>query len=148
MNNEVAISVKRMHGKDISLPRYMTENSAGMDIFAAVDSEETLLPGERKLIPTGIAIALPPGYEAQIRPRSGLAVKAGVTVLNSPGTIDEDYRGEVKILIINHGTAPFVVRRGDRIAQMVIHRVYKVSWNMTDNLEITKRSDGGFGHTG
>ncbi|MCK4534811.1 MAG: dUTP diphosphatase [Syntrophobacterales bacterium] len=147
LNNEVAISVKRLHGKDISLPRYMTENSAGMDIFAAVDSEETLLPGERRLIPTGIAIALPPGYEAQIRPRSGLAVEAGVTVLNSPGTIDADYRGEVKILIINYGTAPFVVKRGDRIAQMVIHRVYRASWNMTDNLEMTKRGDGGFGHT-
>ena len=148
MNNEVAISVKRLHGKDISLPRYMTKNSAGMDIFAAVDSEETLLPGERKLIPTGIAIALPPGYEAQIRPRSGLAVEAGITVLNSPGTIDEDYRGEVKILVINHGDAPFVVKRGDRIAQMIIHKVYRASWNMTDNLEATKRSDGGFGHTG
>jgi len=148
LNNEVAISVKRLHGKDISLPRYMTENSAGMDIFAAVNSEETLLPGERKLIPTGIAIALPPGYEAQIRPRSGLAVEAGITVLNSPGTIDEDYRGEVKILIINHGTTPFVVKRGDRIAQMVIHRVHRASWNMTENLETTKRSDGGFGHTG
>ena len=148
LNNEVAISVKRLHGKDISLPRYMTENSAGMDIFAAVDNEATLLPGERRLIPTGIAIALPPGYEAQIRPRSGLAVKAGVTVLNSPGTIDADYRGEVKILIINHGTAPFVVKRGDRIAQMVIHRVHRASWNMTDSLEGTKRGDGGFGHTG
>ena len=148
MNNEVAISVKRLHGKDISLPRYMTENSAGMDIFAAVDSEETLLPGKRILIPTGIAVALPPGYEAQIRPRSGLAVEAGVTVLNSPGTIDADYRGEVKILIINHGTAPFVVKRGDRIAQMVIHRVYRASWDMTDNLEMTERGDGGFGHTG
>jgi len=148
LSNEVAISVKRLHGKDISLPRYMTENSAGMDIFAAVDNEETLLPGERRLIPTGIAIALPPGYEAQIRPRSGLAVEAGVTVLNSPGTIDADYRGEVKILIINHGTAPFVVKKGDRIAQMVIHKAYRASWNMTDTLEGTKRGDGGFGHTG
>jgi len=148
LNNEVAISVKRLHGEDIPLPRYMTESSAGMDIFAAVDSEETLLPGERKLIPTGIAIALPPGYEAQIRPRSGLAVEAGITVLNSPGTIDEDYRGEVKILIINHGVAPFVVKRGDRIAQMVVHRIYRASWNMTENLKTTKRSDGGFGHTG
>ena len=148
LNNEVAISVKRLHGEDIPLPRYMTESSAGMDIFAAVASEETLLPGERKLIPTGIAIALPLGYEAQIRPRSGLAVAAGITVLNSPGTIDEDYRGEVKILIINHGVAPFVVKRGDRIAQMVVHRIYRASWNMTENLKTTKRSDGGFGHTG
>jgi len=100
------------------------------------------------LIPTGIAIALPPGYEAQIRPRSGLAMEAGVTVLNSPGTIDEDYRGEVKILIINHGDRPFVIKKGDRVAQMVIHRVYRASWNMTDNLEMTERGDGGFGHTG
>jgi len=148
LNNKVAISVKRLQGKDISLPRYMTENSAGMDIFAAVNGEETLLPGERRLIPTGIAIALPPGYEAQIRPRSGLAVEGGVTVLNSPGTIDADYRGEVKILIINHGDKPFAVKRGDRIAQMVIHKIYRASWNMTDNLEITERGDGGFGHTG
>ncbi|MBW2598804.1 MAG: dUTP diphosphatase [Deltaproteobacteria bacterium] len=148
LNNKVAISVKRLHGKDISLPCYMTESSAGMDIFAAVNGEETLLPGERKLIPTGIAIALSPGYEAQIRPRSGLAVEAGITVLNSPGTIDADYRGEVKILIINHGDKPFAVKRGDRIAQMVIHKIYRASWNMTDNLEITKRGDGGFGHTG
>jgi dUTP pyrophosphatase len=148
LNNKVAISVKRLHGKDISLPHYMTENSAGMDIFAAVNDEEILLPGERKLIPTGIAIALPPGYEAQIRPRSGLAMEAGLTVLNSPGTIDEDYRGEVKILIINHGDRPFVIKKGDRVAQMVIHRVYRASWNMTDNLEMTKRGDGGFGHTG
>ena len=148
LNNEVAISVKKLCGKDISLPRYMTENSAGMDIFAAVDSKETLLPGERRLIPTGIAIALPPGYEAQIRPRSGLAVEAGVTVLNSPGTIDADYRGEVKILIINHGAEPFTVKRGDRIAQMVIHRIYRASWNITDSLEMTERGNGGFGHTG
>jgi len=148
LNSEVAIPVKRLHSTDISLPRYMTENSAGMDIFAAVDREETLLPGERKLIPTGIAVALPPGYEAQIRPRSGLAVKAGITVLNSPGTIDADYRGEIQILIINHGTAPFVVKRGDRIAQMVIHRAYRATWNITDSLEVTQRGDGGFGHTG
>ena len=144
----MAISVKKLSGSDVPLPRYMTENSAGMDIFAAVDDEETLLPGERRLISTGIAVALPPGYEAQIRPRSGLAVEAGVTVLNSPGTIDADYRGEVKILIINHGAKPFVVKRGDRIAQMVVHRVYRASWNMTDNLEVTERGDGGFGHTG
>jgi len=148
LNNDVAISVKRLHGGDLSLPRYMTEASAGMDIYAAVDDDTTLLPGERGLIPTGIAVALPTGYEAQIRPRSGLAVKAGVTLLNSPGTIDADYRGEVKILIINHGTQPFVVRRGDRIAQMVIHRVCRALWEMADDLETTERGAGGFGHTG
>ncbi len=148
LNNEVEVSVKRLSGRDVPLPRYMTENSAGMDIYAAVDTEEILLPGERRLISTGIAIELPPGYEAQIRPRSGLAVETGVTVLNSPGTIDADYRGEVKVLIINHGTRPFAVKNGDRIAQMIVHRVSRVSWNNTETLEITARGDGGFGHTG
>jgi dUTP pyrophosphatase len=148
LNNNVVISVKRLHGGDLPLPRYMTKASAGMDICAAVDGDTTLLPGERRLIPTGIAVALPPGYEAQIRPRSGLAVETGVTVLNSPGTIDADYRGEVKILIINHGANPFVVKRGDRIAQMVIHKVYQASWETNDNLETTGRGTGGFGHTG
>lgn len=148
LNNRVAVSVKRLHGEDLPLPRYMTEHSAGMDIFAAVDEDAVLLPGERRLIPTGIAVALPPGYEAQIRPRSGLAVEAGVTLLNSPGTIDADYRGEIKILIINHGSHPFVVIRGDRIAQMVIKEVCRASWNPTRDLEMTGRGEGGFGHTG
>ena len=148
LNNRVAVSVKRLHGEDLPLPRYMTEHAAGMDIFAAVDEDSVLLPGERRLIPTGIAVALPPGYEAQIRPRSGLAVEAGVTLLNSPGTIDADYRGEVKILIINHGAHPFVVTRGDRIAQMVIQEVCRASWNPTRDLEMTGRGEGGFGHTG
>ena len=148
LNNRVAVSVKRLHGEDLPLPRYMTEHSAGMDIFAAVDEDAVLLPGERRLIPTGIAVALPPGYEAQIRPRSGLAVESGVTLLNSPGTIDADYRGEVKILIINHGAHPFVVTRGDRIAQMVIQEVWRASWNPTRDLEMTGRGEGGFGHTG
>jgi len=148
LNNRVAVSVKRLHGEDLPLPRYMTEHSAGMDIFAAVDEDAVLLPGERRLIPTGIAVALPPGYEAQIRPRSGLAVESGVTLLNSPGTIDADYRGEVKILIINHGAHPFVVTRGDRIAQMVIQEVCRASWNPTRDLEMTGRGEGGFGHTG
>lgn len=148
LNNTVAISVKRLSGGDLPLPRYMTEASAGMDICAAVDGDTTLLPGERGLIPTGIAVALPPGYEAQIRPRSGLAVEAGVTLLNSPGTIDADYRGEVKILVINHGARPFVIRRGDRIAQMIVQRVCRVSWEVADDLETTERGAGGFGHTG
>lgn len=148
LSNRVAVSVKRFHGEDLPLPRYMTEHAAGMDIFAAVDEDAVLLPGERRLIPTGIAVALPPGYEAQIRPRSGLAVEAGVTLLNSPGTIDADYRGEIKILIINHGAHPFVVTRGDRIAQMVIQEVCRASWNPTRDLEMTGRGEGGFGHTG
>ncbi len=148
LNNSVAVSVKRLHGEDLPLPRYMTEYSAGMDIYAAVDEDAVLLPGERRLIPTGIAVALPPGYEAQIRPRSGLAVESGVTLLNSPGTIDADYRGEVKILIINHGAHPFVVKRGDRIAQVVIQEVCRVSWEPTRDLEMTERGENGFGHTG
>lgn len=135
-------------GSDVSLPRYMTDNAAGMDVFAAVSDDEVVLPGERKIIPTGIEISLPPGYEAQIRPRSGLALRCGVTILNSPGTIDADYRGEIKIIIINHGTKPFTVRRGDRIAQMVVQPVCRVCWSLSSGLDDTGRGSGGFGHTG
>src|SRR5512136_1979087 len=148
MMEEISIPIQILSGyTDISLPQYMTEHAAGMDIYAAVETEETILPGQRKMIPTGIAIALPAGYEAEIRPRSGLAIKNGVTLVNSPGTIDADYRGEIGIVMINHGDAPFVVRRGDRIAQMVVHRVCRVSWNVSENLEFTSRGEGGFGHT-
>jgi len=126
----------------------MTECAAGMDVFAAVTDAEILQPGERKIIPTGIRIALPAGYEAQIRPRSGLAIRNGVTLLNTPGTIDSDYRGEIGIIMINHGREPFEVKRGDRIAQMIVHRVCRVSWNSTPSLHPTARGDGGFGHTG
>lgn len=147
--DETRVSIERLDGnKDIPLPRYMTGGSAGMDIFAAVDKEEIIRPGERKNIPTGFAIALPAGYEAQIRPRSGLAVKNGVTLINSPGTVDADYRGEIGVIIINHGKEPFVVRRGDRIAQMVIHRVCRVIWDLSERLPQTSRGNGGFGHTG
>jgi len=146
---EIRVSIKRLHdNSDIPLPRYMTERSAGMDIFAAVDQEEVILPGEWKMIPSGIEIALPKGYEAHIRPRSGLALNKGVTLLNSPGTIDADYRGEVGIIIINHGKYPFVVKRGDRIAQMVVQRVCRISWNLSESLDTTGRGVGGFGHTG
>ncbi len=146
---EIRVSIESLDsGKDIPLPRYMTEGSAGMDIFAAVEKEEFILPGERKIIPTGIAIALPEGYEAQIRPRSGLAIRNGITLINSPGTIDMDYRGEIKIIMINHGEKLFVVTRGDRIAQMVIHRVCRVTWNLKKKLDETLRGEGGFGHTG
>ncbi len=149
MSEDVAISITRVADTgDIPLPCYMTENAAGMDIFAAVSEKTTIAPGERLLVPTGFAIALPRGYEAQIRPRSGLALKSGLTVLNSPGTIDADYRGEVKIIVINHGNAPFTINRGDRIAQMVIHRVSKVLWNIKGALDITSRNEKGFGHTG
>jgi len=132
---------------DLPLPRYMTEQSAGMDICAAVDQEITILPGRREVIPTGVIISLPAGYEAQIRPRSGLALKHGITLVNSPGTIDADYRGEIKLLVINHGEDSFVVRRGDRMAQMVINQVCRGLWRRQETLDETARGQGGFGHT-
>jgi dUTP pyrophosphatase len=119
-----------------------------MDLSAAVEGEVVLIPGETKLIPTGFAIALPPGYEAQVRPRSGLAIKYGIGILNSPGTIDADYRGEVKIILTNFGKENFVVRRGDRIAQLVIARHERAVWEEKESLEETERGEGGFGHTG
>lgn len=133
---------------DVPLPRYMSPQAAGMDIFAAV-GEDTVLPrGEIKLLPTGFAMALAPGYEAQIRPRSGLAVKHGVGIINAPGTIDADYRGEVKIALINLGPAAHTIRRGDRIAQMVIQRCCRAQVHAVAHLDKTERGDGGFGHTG
>lgn len=145
----IDIQVKKSPGcEDIPLPRYMTSHAAGMDMCAAVDSEVILLPGTRALIPTGISIALPIGFEAQIRPRSGLAVKHGIGLLNSPGTIDADYRGEIKIIMINHGDAAFHIKRGDRIAQMVIHSVVQSRWTAVEDLPETQRNEGGFGHTG
>jgi dUTP pyrophosphatase len=133
---------------DIPLPRYMTPHSAGMDVCAAVDIPVILKPGDIALIPTGFAMALPEGYEAQIRPRSGLAVKYGIGLINSPGTIDADYRGEVKIPLINHGRQPFTVNRKDRIAQMIISPVCRAEFELVDILEVSTRNDGGFGHTG
>ncbi|MBW1866992.1 MAG: dUTP diphosphatase [Deltaproteobacteria bacterium] len=133
---------------DIPMPRYMTPLAAGMDICAAMEDETTLAPGAIRLIPTGFAMALPPGFEAQIRPRSGLAVKHGISLVNSPGTIDADYRGEVKIALINLGNADYTVRRGERIAQMIIHRAYQARLEIADKLDETDRSGGGFGHTG
>jgi dUTP pyrophosphatase len=142
------ISIRRLPGtEDLPLPRYMTGQAAGMDLTAAVDSEVTILPLGRSLIPTGVAVALPEGYEAEIRPRSGLALRHGVTLVNSPGTVDADYRGEVGIILINHGDSPFIVKRGDRIAQMVVHRVCRVQWAVCDALSLTGRGEGGFGHT-
>jgi len=134
--------------KDIPLPRYMTDQSAGMDICAALEEDLILEPGRVVLIPTGFAMALPGGFEAQIRPRSGLAVKHGISIINSPGTIDADYRGEVKIALINLGTNPVLLKRGDRIAQMVIQQVYKAEIKVVEHLDNTDRSAGGFGHTG
>ena len=129
-------------------PAYATPGSAGMDLQAFLESPVTINPMQALLIPTGISISLAPGYEAQIRPRSGLAAKYGVTVLNAPGTVDSDYRGEVKVLLINLGPSPHIINPGDRIAQMVVHSVEKVEWEVTDTLDETERGDGGFGHTG
>lgn len=136
------------HAANIPLPEYATADSAGMDLRAATTETITLKPGERKLIPTGIAIALPPGFEAQVRPRSGLALKFGIGMVNAPGTIDADYRGEVGVLLINHGHDDFVINRGDRIAQLVIASYTRVSWVRQDVLDETERGRGGFGHTG
>lgn len=131
------------------LPEYATELSAGMDLRAFLpDSPIQLAPGERALIPTGISVALPDGLEAQIRPRSGLAFKFGITVLNSPGTIDADYRGDIGVLLINHGPSAFVINNGDRIAQLVVARYEKIQWRNVDALSETSRGVGGFGHTG
>jgi len=133
---------------DIPLPRYMTPQSAGMDICAALENELELEPGKVTLIPTAFAVAVPKGFEAQIRPRSGLAVKHGIGIINSPGTIDSDYRGEVKIAVINLGEKSYTFHRGDRIAQMIIKRVYQAEIKLVEELDETKRNTGGFGHTG
>lgn len=134
--------------QDIPLPVYATEGSSGMDIHAAVLADTTILPGETTLIPSGFNIEVPSGFEAQVRPRSGLAVKHSVGVLNSPGTIDSDYRGEVKVILTNFGKQDFIVRRGDRIAQLVIAPVVRAEWVEVSDVAETKRGAGGFGHTG
>jgi len=147
--NTVEIAVTRLpHNPDLPLPAYETEQSAGMDLAAAIDAPTILAPGARDMIPTGLAIALPPGYEAQIRPRSGLAAKNGVTVLNTPGTVDADYRGEVRVILINLGNEDFVIERGMRIAQMVIAPVTQGLFTEVDVLSDTARGAGGFGSTG
>jgi dUTP pyrophosphatase len=143
------IAVKRLaHGAGLPLPSYESEHAAGADLAAAVSADITIKPGARALIPTGFAIAITPGFEAQIRPRSGLALKNGVTILNSPGTIDADYRGEVGVILINHGEADFVVTRGMRIAQMIIAPVVSAQWSECLELPDTERGTGGFGSTG
>ncbi len=150
MTNRIPVDVTRIRAgfDDIPLPEYQTVGSAGLDLPAAVDDPVTLAPGQRALVPTGLAIALPIGYEAQVRPRSGLAVKHGVTVLNSPGTIDSDYRGEVRIALINHGAEPFTIARGERIAQLIVAPVTQIQWRECESLDETERNAGGFGHTG
>jgi len=146
---QIKIYIKRLKKTHpISLPQYMTEGSSGMDLFASLEEEVILLPGERRLIPTGISVAIPEGFEGQIRPRSGLAIQKGIGLVNGPGTIDSDYRGEVGILLINFGKDPFAIRTGERIAQMVISRVFRSILVEVDDLPPTQRQEGGFGHTG
>jgi dUTP pyrophosphatase len=145
------IAVKRLpHGEDLPLPAYESAHAAGMDLRAAVpeDAPLTLHPGDRRAVPTGLAIAIPPGFEGQVRPRSGLALRHGVTCLNSPGTVDADYRGEVMVILINHGPEAFVVRRGERIAQLLISPVVQARWREVNELDATGRGEGGFGSTG
>jgi dUTP pyrophosphatase len=145
----ISVPILRLpHGADLPLPGYATPASAGLDLLAAVDGDVVLTPGSRALVPTGIALALPVGYEAQVRPRSGLALKQGVTLLNSPGTIDADYRGEIGVILINLGAAPVTLRRGDRIAQLVVAAVERVAWAETTELPNSERGAGGFGSTG
>ena len=143
------IAIQRLaHARDLPLPAYATTGSAGLDLLAAVAGDVVLGPGEYKGVPTGIALALPLGWEAQVRPRSGLALRSGVTVLNAPGTVDSDYRGEVAAILINHGAQPFVIQRGMKIAQLVVAEHGRVEWNETASLETTARGAGGFGSTG
>ncbi|MGA1790629.1 MAG: dUTP diphosphatase [bacterium] len=147
--NRIKIPIKKLNGsEDLPFSAYMTPHASGMDIYAAVDGSIFIPPGGREIIPTGFAIAVPVGFEAQIRPRSGLAIKHGIGVLNTPGTIDADYRGEIKIILINLGKTPFEIKRGDRIAQMVIQPVITACWEEVPDLPESDRMDGGFGHTG
>jgi dUTP pyrophosphatase len=147
--SEPTIEICRLpHGAGLSLPAYATAGSAGLDLSAAVTGDVTIAPGDRALIPTGLSIGLPAGFEAQVRPRSGLALKHGVTVLNAPGTIDADYRGEVGVILINHGREPFTVQRGERVAQMVIAPVVRAVLAETASLASSERGGGGFGSTG
>jgi len=146
---QVRVQVKRLPGsEDLPLPQYQTVDSAAVDLHAAVDEPVSLHPGDIKLIPTGLAMALPPGYEAQVRPRSGLAVKHGLTLPNTPATIDADYRGEIRVPMINHGKATVTIERGMRIAQMLVAPVPRIVWDVVDELPASSRGAGGFGHTG
>ena len=147
--SDIRVEIHRLeHGRGLPLPEIATSAAAGVDLVAAIDETFVLAPGARKLVPTGIAIALPEGYEAQVRPRSGLAMRHGVTVLNSPGTIDADYRGEIGVLLINHGDDSFTVERGMRIAQMIVAPVARIAWAECAELPMSDRGAGGFGSTG
>ena len=145
----LSVSVQRLsHARDLPLPRYHTEQSAGVDVHAAIDTPIVVQSGERAVVPTGLALALPSGYEAQVRPRSGLALKYGVSLVNTPGTIDADYRGEITIILINHGKEPFAVQRGDRIAQIIFNKFERANLVEVTELDVTGRGVGGFGSTG
>jgi dUTP pyrophosphatase len=150
MVHEVTVAVQRLpHAADLPLPAYATPDSAGLDLLAAIETPVELAPGQRRLVPTGLKIALPAGYEAQVRPRSGLALKHGITLLNSPGTIDADYRGEVGVILVNLGDTTFTIQRGERIAQMVVAPVSRLTWReQKEDLATTQRGEGGFGSTG
>ena len=147
MGEPVGVKIRRLpHGEGLALPAYATAGAAGMDVLAA--EEVTLAPGARHPVATGLALAIPPGYEIQVRPRSGLALKHGITVPNTPGTIDSDYRGELKVILINHGAENFVIARGDRVAQLVLAPVVQAVWDEVGDLDETGRGSGGFGSTG
>jgi dUTP pyrophosphatase len=148
--DRIVVKIKRVRedNKGLPLPTYKSEGSSGMDITAYVKQPVLLKPGDIRLIPTGLAVSVPPGYEAQVRPRSGLALHYGIGMVNSPGTIDSDYRGEIGIILINWGTEPFTIRKGDRIAQMIISKVYRADFVEVGGLDATSRGEGGFGHTG
>jgi dUTP pyrophosphatase len=146
-SGEVPVQVKRLpHGEGLALPAYATGGAAGMDVVSAEDV--TIEPGARHAVTTGLALAIPPGYEIQVRPRSGLALKHGISVPNTPGTIDSDYRGELKVILVNHGSEPFAIARGDRVAQLVLAPVTRAAWSEVADLDETQRGDGGFGSTG
>ncbi|NQT29856.1 MAG: dUTP diphosphatase [Candidatus Saganbacteria bacterium] len=143
------VKIKKLaHGTDVPLPTYMSDHAAGMDLYAAVAKETVIPPGEWKLVPTGMAIALPEGFEAQVRPRSGMALKQGISILNTPGTVDADYRGEVGVILMNHSKKDLIIKRGDRIAQMIVNKIERIKFEEVDELPGTQRGAGGFGHSG
>lgn len=149
MPNHLVVHITQLKNSEgLPIPHYQTEHSAGMDLYAAVDKETVIAPGAWKLVPTGLAVAIPEGYEGQVRPRSGLALKHGIGLLNSPGTIDADYRGEVGIILFNFSDKPFIIQRGDRIAQLIFAKVEKAQIVKVEELSETRRGAGGFGHTG
>jgi dUTP pyrophosphatase len=151
MTESLTLRIRRLNpekDRDLPIPEYMSPGASGLDLPAAIEGEIILAPSEIRLIPTGLALAIPPGYEGQVRPRSGLALKHGITLVNTPGTIDSDYRGELGLAIINLGQKPFTIRRGDRLAQLILHKVYQADIQLVQDLDATDRADGGFGHSG